>query len=97
MISKEDINLSLYQIYVGSGWESGVRIFLGVFIISFTIYSLVNEIRQLVRQPDTYYTSFWNWVDLCIIALTICILVLHVIRSQYQWVAIVPGRKKTTY
>lgn len=66
---------------------------LQVIIALITVFSIVAEFSELVKEKTKYFTSGWNYVDLCIDAAVIATIPLHILRLRYQWIPMIPGKR----
>lgn len=62
------------------------RIFFQIVVLLYVIYYIVEEIRQFIRDPKDYITSFWNILDSLSYILILVIIPLHVTRSSVQFI-----------
>ena len=57
-------------------FELGIQIIYAIFILFF----IVKEARNFWKQRRTYFTEYWNWVELAIIGLSLMAMVMYVYR-----------------
>ena len=53
-----------------------------IYVIMVVIF-VVKEIRNLLKQRKRYFLSFWNWVELAIIAMSVTSIVIFFYRLYY--------------
>ncbi|XP_048465647.1 polycystin-1 [Rhincodon typus] len=75
---------SLLQLSTGVDFLLIMMIFLMLFILYFT----VTELLLISHRGKSYFLQFWNYLQWCIIILSICCVVVHLKRARIgdkQW------------
>lgn len=65
--------------------ETGVQLILvEVVAVLLVIYYLVVMLQKMFRQRCSYFTSFWNLIDLALVACSIASIVMYVYRTVME-------------
>ncbi|XP_055328556.1 polycystic kidney disease 2-like 2 protein [Paramacrobiotus metropolitanus] len=78
LVNSADIRVSKFIKYVDN-WDYVVLLFEGLFIV-FVLYYVGEETVELLTLRHHYFRSFWNVLDLIVLAISICCIAFEIQR-----------------